>query len=121
MNATVLILATYRDRSNSEFPYPELGPFEWSPLSSDDVQPHGLLRGEGLAESLDMHYDAIWLVIRALESDLVKDDNVVKFSKGEVLYAGTREIATSMLKAEYPWSAVVGCIATPIGGAHAIS
>lgn len=120
---TVLILATYRDKSNSEFPYPELGPFEWSPLSLNDVhnQPYGLLRGEGPAESLDMHYDAIWLVIRALESDLVKDGNVVKFSKGEVIYAGTREIATSMLKAEYPWSAVVCCIATPIGGAHAIS
>ena len=100
----VLVLRTCDQdhRSYGGFQWPELGPVEcpdWNPSPVCGGGLHGLLWGAGDWTLVDISPDAVWKVVRVLESEIVDLGGKVKFPRGEVVYSGTRDGATGYIVA----------------------
>lgn len=93
------------------FRWPESGPVEcpdWDPAPTCGHGLHGLLRGEGDGALLDWEPDAIWQVVDVDERSIVDLKGKVKYPRGVVVYSGTREQATALVKQRHPDALVVG-------------
>ena len=90
-------------RGHGGFQWPESGPVEapdWSPEACCGKGLHGLLWGEGgYAEHLSSREDAVWMVVAVDANAVVDLQGKVKFPRGEVVYCGTRDGATTYILA----------------------
>jgi hypothetical protein len=106
--ATVLVLRTCAaDLSSSRgFVWPASGPVEakdWSPAPVCGQGLHGLLWGRGGANYLAHGVeDARWLVVEVEAAAVVDLGDKVKFPRGNVIYAGTREGAIELIAKRSP-------------------
>ncbi len=85
---------------NNEFMWPKAGCVEapdWSPTAKCGAGLHGLLLGAGEVRLLSDAADAVWLVCAVWRADVVDLKGKVKVPRAYVVYAGTREGATSLL------------------------
>ena len=101
---TVLCLRTCdaARRGHGGFQWPESGLVEapdWSPEPRCGEGLHGLLWGEGEASHLRAAADAQWLVVAVDAADIVDLGGKVKFPRGEVVYCGVRDGATTYILA----------------------
>src|SRR6202008_25382 len=104
-HALVLRTCSSDMTSHGGFRWPEKGPVEcpdWDPKPECGHGLHGLLYGEGDASLLSMDPNAKWLVVRVVLESCVDLHGKVKFPRGEVLYAGTREKAIAGLVKRAP-------------------
>lgn len=117
----VLVLRTCNKDMSSR------GKFKWpkeGPVCAPDFRKdyncgnglHGFLWGEGDGDHASWSADAKWLVVEVEASDIMHGQGQMigkcKFPKGNVIYAGTREVATEIIKAHRPQASVVGGTAT---------
>lgn len=89
--------------STNGFVWPTSGLAEaqdWNPKAVCGYGLHGWLWGEGDASASDWvnNPDAKWLVVSVDENSIVELGRKVKFPRGEVVVAGTREEATSYIR-----------------------
>ena len=86
------------------FLWPRKGKVEcpdWNPEPVCGGGLHGLLNGQGAPGLLSWSADAIWQVVKVLESDIVRiGDDKVKFPRGVVVHTGDRKSATDYLRAK---------------------
>ena len=77
-----------------EFQWPRSGPVacsDWDPTPTCGHGLHGLLWGDGDWSLLKDEPDTVWMVVAVDSADIVKiDEHKVKFSKGEVVFAGAK-------------------------------
>ena len=95
--------------SRNGFKWPRRGRVEapdWDPRPVCGGGLHGFLRGEGDGGLAMWFDDTIWLVIKV--DEWVDLDRKVKFPRGYVVLAGSREEATGWMKRRYPDAAVIG-------------
>ncbi len=99
---TVLVLRT-SDKDGTAyggFKWPESGIVEcpdWKENSECGNGLHGILWPEGNWSDIKEYDEAIWQVVKVLESDIVKIEGKVKFPRGEVVYSGEFAIAFNMI------------------------
>jgi len=104
---------------NKTFQYPKKGTVtapDWIPDSVCGRGLHGWESGEGDYSAADWHEDGVWLVLRVLESDLVRLGGKVKFKTGTIAHAGTKESATRYIWEKTKALRVIGLVLT--GGAR---
>ena len=95
--------------SRNGFKWPRRGKVEapdWDPRPVCGGGLHGFLSGEGDGGLTMWSDDAIWLVVKV--DEWVGLDGKVKFPRGYVVLAGSREKATGWMKIIYPDAAVIG-------------
>jgi len=80
---------------------------DWDPKPECGNGLHGLLHGCGNAYLLSDDPDAKWLVVKVLGGTCVDIGGKVKFPKGTVVYAGTKEEAVKIIAEAYPEAPVV--------------
>jgi len=79
---------------------------DWNPAPVCGGGLHGFLRGEGDGSLADWSSDAVWLVAEV--ETYVDLEGKVKFPAANVIFAGSRLEATTIVKARYPDAAVIG-------------
>jgi hypothetical protein len=79
---------------------------DWNPAPECGNGLHGFLRGEGDGSLADWSSDAVWLVAEV--ETYVDLEGKVKFPAANVIFAGSRLEATTIVKARYPDAAVIG-------------
>jgi len=92
------------------FKWPNEGDVEapdWDPKPKCGKGLHGLLHGCGSGNLLSGKPDAKWLVVKVLKGATVDLEGKVKFPKGTVVYAGTKEEAVKIIAEAYPGEPVV--------------
>jgi len=97
--------ATYNN-----FKWPKKGAVEapdWDPEPKCGKGLHGLLHGCGDAGLLYNNTKAKWLVVKILKGTSIDLKGKVKFPKGTVVYAGTKEEAVKIVAEAYPGEPVV--------------
>ena len=112
---TILVLRTCNADMTSvhdgTFRWPKRGPVscpDWSPEPKCGHGLHGFAKGEGDADLASSASYAVWLVVEVIASEIVPiGTDKVKFPRGNVLYAGDRDTATSMIVAKHPGSACI--------------
>jgi hypothetical protein len=100
---------------NKTFQYPKKGTVtapDWIPDPVCGRGLHGWENGEGDCLAADWHEDGVWLVLRVLESDLVRLNGKVKFKTGTVAHAGTKESATRYIWEETKAPRIIGLVLT---------
>jgi hypothetical protein len=100
---------------NKTFQYPKKGTVtapDWIPDRVCGRGLHGWENGEGDYSAADWHEDGVWLVLRVLESDLVRLNGKVKFKTGTVAHAGTRESATRYIWEKTKAPRIIGLVLT---------
>jgi hypothetical protein len=108
---TELILRTCNAdmTSHGGFQWPRSGHVaapDWNPTPKCGGGLHGFLRGEGDGDLADWSSDAVWLVAEV--ETHVDLEGKVKFPAANVIFAGSRLEAASIVKARYPDAAVIG-------------
>jgi len=96
--------------STNGFKWPNEGDVEapdWDPKPECSNGLHGLLHGCGNAYLLSDDPDAKWLVVKVLKGTSIDLKGKVKFPKGTVVYAGTKEEAVKIIAEAYPGEPVV--------------
>jgi len=86
--------------SHGGFVWPKKGKVEchdWDPKKECGNGLHGWLMGAGDPSLGYKEPDAVWLVVRVEESEIVDLGGKVKFPRGNVVYCGTRDGATSYI------------------------
>ena len=77
---------------------------------------HGFLWGEGNGVLASFATDAKWLVVEVPEKDVLHGGGDLigkcKFPAGNVIYSGSREVATALIQTHRPQAVVVGGTAT---------
>jgi hypothetical protein len=92
------------------FKWPNEGDVEapdWDPKPECGHGLHGLFHGCGDATLLSDNSDTKWLVVKVLKDTTVDLGGKVKFPKGIVVYAGTKEEAVKIIAEAYPEAPVV--------------
>jgi hypothetical protein len=79
---------------------------DWNPAPMCGGGLHGFLRGEGDGSLADWSSDAVWLVAEV--ETYVDLGGKVKFPAANVIFAGSRLEAATIVKARYPDAAVIG-------------
>jgi hypothetical protein len=100
---------------NKTFQYPKKGTVtapDWIPDRVCGRGLHGWENGEGDYSAADWHEDGVWLVLRVLESDLVRLNGKVKFKTGTVAHAGTKESATRYIWEKTKAPRIIGLVLT---------
>jgi len=95
--------------SHGGFKWPRSGHVaapDWNPAPECGNGLHGFLRGEGDGSLADWSSDAVWLVAEV--ETYVDLEGKVKFPAANVIFAGSRLEATTIVKARYPDAAVIG-------------
>jgi hypothetical protein len=85
----------------------DVGAPDWDPEPKCGKGLHGLLHGCGDAGLLYNNTKAKWLVVKVLKGTSIDLKGKVKFPKGTVVYAGTREEAVKIIAEAYPEEPVV--------------
>ena len=80
---------------------------DWDPKPECGHGLHGLLHGCGNGNLLSVNPKAKWLVVKVLKGTCVDLGDKVKFPKGTVIYAGTKEEAVKIIAEAYPGEPVV--------------
>ena len=114
----VLIMKTVNEdmssHHDSSFIYPKSGYVEAVDFVANDKCGngiHGFLRGEGYG-SLARFNKSKWIILSVIEADVIMLDGKVKFRNGEVVYTGSQQEVTSLMKSIYPNAKVIGGTAT---------
>jgi hypothetical protein len=107
-----LVLRTcYSDMTSyNHFKWPKKGAVkapDWAPTHECGRGLHGLLRGCGDGNLLSNRPNAKWLVVKVLKGTCIDLGGKVKFPKGTVVYAGTKEEAVKIIAEAYPEAPVV--------------
>ena len=119
-----LVLRTCESDMTSRhyFKWPKRGAVkapDWDPKPECGKGLHGLLHGCGDVALLSDDPDAKWLVVKVLKGTSIDLKGKVKFPKGTVVYAGTREEAVKIIAEAYPGEPVV--FANRHSGDHGVS
>ena len=96
--------------SSNNFKWPNEGDVEapdWDPTPKCGHGLHGLLHGCGDDGLLSKNPNAKWFVVKVLKGTCIDLIGKVKFPKGTVVYAGTREEAVKIIAEAYPGEPVV--------------
>ncbi len=114
---TILVLRTCKAdmTSHSGFTWPRSGPVEcpnWRNTPECGRGLHGFARGLGDGSLASWEADAIWLVVEVALADVIDLEGKVKFPRGVVAYAGTRDEATRIIAERHPGGAIIGYAAT---------
>ena len=80
---------------------------DWDPKPECGKGLHGLLHGCGDADLLYNNPKAKWLIVKVLKGTCIDLGGKVKFPKGTVVYAGTKEEAVKIVAEAYPGEPVV--------------
>ena len=80
---------------------------DWDPKPECGHGLHGLLHGCGDDGLLSKNPNAKWFVVKVLKGTSIDLKGKVKFPKGTVVYAGTREEAVKIIAEAYPGEPVV--------------
>lgn len=84
---------------------------DWSPVPLCGKGLHGLLWGEGDGSALDWSENAVWIVAKVEEDEIVDLIGKVKFPRAQVVFVGSRQGATDyILQSGGHGRSVVGCI-----------
>jgi hypothetical protein len=97
------------------FQYPKRGTVtapDWSPDPVCGGGLHGWENGEGDSSVAEWYDDGVWLVLKVLESDLVRLGGKVKFKTGTIAHAGTKESATRYIWEKTKAPRIIGLVLT---------
>ncbi len=100
---------------SQHFVWPREGPVscnDWDPTPKCGHGLHGALRGEGDGRMFNWEDDAVWMVVEVESSEVVDLGGKVKFPRGNVILAGSRDEAIALMQELYPHSVVIGGTAT---------
>ena len=92
---------------------------DWDPKPECGHGLHGLLHGCGNGNLLYNNPKAKWLIVKVLKGTCIDLGGKVKFPKGTVVYAGTKEEAVKIIAEAYPEAPVV--FAARHSGDHGVS
>jgi hypothetical protein len=85
---------------------------DWSDQKVCGQGLHGWAMGEGEISAAQIRTDSVWMVVKVRSSKIVQLDGKVKFSRGRVVFAGSKENATTYVQKRHPGAAVIWGTAT---------